>query len=133
MFYPGVKNRSEAKIITIGESEQKKLGDFKLLPTLKERTFSGVVLSSNGTPIKRAKVYLNEKDFDKCGDFGSIRETKTDEFGRFQLKGYESYEYKIGAYIERSQRNPYGLQSEFVEIPTDGNLENLELIIKNPN
>lgn len=125
MFFPGVASESEAEIISIAENERKKISDFRLLPPLKERIFSGVVLSADKIPLSNAKVFMIDQDGNKCGNLSSLGETKTDEFGRFQIKGYESYEYKIRAFVEKPAR----LHSELIDIPASGNFENLELIV----
>src|SRR5258708_19176900 len=41
--FPGVSGKAEADVITVGENERLKLKDFRLLPQLKERQFSGVI------------------------------------------------------------------------------------------
>jgi hypothetical protein len=125
MFLPGVAGESEAEIISVAENERKTVPNFRLLPPLKERIFSGIVLSANKTPVSGAKVFLIGGSLNNCGSVGGLGETKTDKFGRFQIKGYESYEYKIKAIIEK--RNP--LFSELIDIPITGNFENMELIL----
>lgn len=122
-FFPGTGGESAAEIISVAENEQKKISNFRLLPALKERVFSGVVLAENKTPLGGAKVSLLASD--GCEGFGELVGVKTDEFGRFQLKGYETYEYKIRAHIEKPAR----LLSELVKLPSKGNSENLELTV----
>ncbi len=129
MFFPGVGSETESEIISVAENEQKKTADFQLLPPLKERIFSGVVLSADKMPISGAKVFMIDRNTNKCMNLGGLGETKTDESGRFQLKGYESYEYKIRAYTEKNSSRLY---SELIDIPADGNFENLELIVSKP-
>ncbi len=112
MFYPGVANQVEAKIVTINEGEQLVLDDFRSLPMLKERWFSGVVLNTDQTPAVNATVRLQDAYFGrgKCSNFNT--EIKTDEFGKFRLKGFETYEYKIEALSEKkdNQKQTYANQ-----------------------
>jgi hypothetical protein len=123
-FFPGVGSEPEAEIISIAENERKKISNFRLLPTLKERIFMGVALNAEKAPLKNAKVFLLARN-DICAGYSNLAETITDEFGRFQIKGYEGYEYKIRAYVEKPTR----LYSDLIDISAAGNFEHLELIV----
>ena len=123
-FFPGIGSESGGEIISIAENEQKKVSNFRLLPTLKERIFSGVVLNAQKAPLSNAKVFLLAGN-DKCAGYSSLAETKTDESGRFQIRGYEGYKYKIRAYVEKPAR----LYSDLFSISAAGGFENLELIV----
>ncbi len=129
MFFPGVSNLSEAKIITIKEGENLVLNKFKSLPLLKERLISGVVLNPDKTPAVNAIVRLTDANFGsgKCSNFNT--ETKTDEFGKFSLKGFESYEYKIEAYGEKKD-NQKQIYANRQIIPNGKNkIDNIQLIL----
>jgi hypothetical protein len=123
MFFPGVVAEPEAKIITVKNYEQLKVEDFRLLPPLKVRWFSGVVLSADKTPFAGAIVSLVDAERNNCSNFHS--EIKTDESGRFRLQGYESYRYQIRAYTDRKT----GLYSKPLQIPPDGAAEEIQLIL----
>ena len=129
-FFSGVSEERNADIIKAGENQNIKIKDFRLSPPLKERLFSGVVLSANKTPLANATVFLltsSQKNSNEC--FFVNIETKTDELGRFRLKGYESYEYKIRAYIQPNEQSSSRLFSKILEIPTNGSVESIELIV----
>lgn len=129
-FFPGVAHLSNAESIAVGENQNIKLKDFRLSPPLEERLFSGVVLAADKSPLANATVFLinpNQKTPNEC--FSVNIETKTDEFGRFQLKGYESYEYKIRAYIQFNEQNSSRLFSKTIELKTKDSVENIELIV----
>ena len=129
-FFPGVADLENAGIITVGENQNLKVKDFRLSPTLKERWFSGQVLNADKKPLANASVFLiaaNQTSPNEC--FSINIETKTDEFGHFRLKAYESYEYKIRAYIQPTEQSSSRLFSKILELPTSGNVENLELIV----
>ena len=129
-FFPGVADLSNAELISVGENQNIKLKDFRLSPPLKERWFSGVVLAADKSPVANATVFLktlSQKTPNEC--FSVNIETKTDEFGRFQLKGYESYEYIIRAYIQSAEQNSSGLFSKTIELKTKDSAENIELIV----
>ena len=127
MFFNGGTNESEAQIITVGESQQVKLGDFRILPPLKERWFSGIVLSADKKPLANARVFL-VVDSQQCAIYSNIAEVKTDEFGHFRIKGFETYGYKLRAYIETDKQTQTRLFSKLFELPAEGNAENIELI-----
>ncbi len=122
-FFPSVGDKTQSEIISISEKERKIVPKFRLMPTLEERLFSGTVLAADGKPVNGAKVFMLASN--ECQGFSELAGTKTDEFGRFQLKGFETYKYKIRAYIEKPKR----LYSDMTEIPSNGNLENIELIV----
>lgn len=128
MFFPGVANQFEAKVITVKESENLVLKDFNSLRLLKERRISGVVLNADKTPAINAVVRLTDAYYGsgKCSNFNT--EVKTDEFGTFSLKGFESYEYKLGAYGEKknNQKQTYAKQ---LIIPNDTNIGEIQLIL----
>lgn len=126
MFYPGVANQSEAKAITVKEGEQLILKDFRSLPMLKERWFSGVVLNVDKTPAPNAVVRLLDGNMNTCNNFHL--EVKTDEFGRFRLRGFENYEYNIYANTERKQGQKQIYANPFV-ISKDGVTDNIQLIL----
>ena len=96
-FYPGVADYRNARSISISEFERRKVENFRLLPTLKDRVFAGKVVSTNGTPVSGATVFLNNGNVNRCMALGSLDETKTDDSGVFRLKGYEGYEYQLRA------------------------------------
>lgn len=131
VFFPGVKSAGEAKIITVGTGERLKIGNFRLPAPLKERIFSGVVLNTAGNPVSGARVFILDDGnaASRCRTYSSLAEAKTDEAGRFSIKGLEGYTYAIRAYIETNGRNSPRLFSKMVDINAKGNVENLELIL----
>lgn len=126
MFFPGVANQSEAKIITVKEGEQLVLKDFRSLPLLKERWFAGVVLNADKTPAINALVRLVDANINTCNNFQL--QVKTDEFGRFRLKGFENYEYKIGAVGEKTRGQKQIYANPFV-VPKTGKVDEIEMIL----
>jgi hypothetical protein len=126
MFFPGVASQSKAKIVTVKEGENLVLGDFKSLPLLRERLFSGVVLYADKTPAANVSVRLLDGNMNNCSNFQT--ETKTDEFGRFKLKGFENYEYKIYANTARkSGEKQFYAQPVF--ITKDSKIDDIQLIL----
>lgn len=130
-FFSGVSEENGADIITVGKNENIKIKDFRLAPALKERWLSGVVLSATKTPLANATVMLitstSRNNPNEC--FFNNIETKTDELGRFKLNFYESYAYKIRAYVQPSEQSSSRIFSKILELPVKGNAENIELVV----
>lgn len=126
MFYPGVASQAEAKIITVKEGEQLLLKDFRSLPLLVERWFSGVVLNADRSPAANAVARLSDGDMNKCGNF--YLEVKTDEFGRFKIKGFESYNYRIDARTEKKDGQRQFYAKPFT-ITQNGESKDIQLIL----
>ncbi len=128
-FYPGVPDEGTATIIAVGKDQRLNIGTFTLLPPLKERWFSGVAMSADGSPIDDATVVLFNKTRSKSPDncSGMVDEVKTGSDGHFRLKGYESYGYSIRAFGpgEPSTRR----YSKIFEISPMGKTENTELTV----
>lgn len=126
MFYPGTGSETDAGIIAVTGKGEIKTNDFRLLAPLKQRRFAGVVLTADGKPLSGATVSLIDKDVNRCMNLGGLSETKTDEQGKFQLTGYESYEYRIRAFSGAGSKR---LMSELTDVPAAGDFENLELTV----
>lgn len=129
VFFPGVSRRSEAEIISVAEYERKKLTDFQMPLRLTERILSGVVLTADRMPVPGARVLLTAGDSSDCSGYSEFGETRTDEFGRFQIQAYEKYEYKIRAFTDKKTLR---LHSDFINVPKGGNSESLEIIVSKP-
>ncbi len=129
-FFPGVADLADAEVITVEENQNIKIRKFRLSPPLKERWFAGVVLAADKKTLENATVFLitsNQKNPNEC--FSVNIETKTDKFGRFRLKGYESYEYKIRAYIQPTEQSSSRLFSKISELRIKENVKNIELVV----
>lgn len=92
-FYPGVTERSQAAVITIGLGQ--KLTDINIqLPVkLIERTVQGFVVWPDGRPAANVDIYLEDVNRpDRCINDCSA---KTDAQGRFTLQGFAGYTYIV--------------------------------------
>ncbi|HEX8367636.1 MAG TPA: carboxypeptidase-like regulatory domain-containing protein [Pyrinomonadaceae bacterium] len=130
-FFPGVADEGTAQIITVGQNRQIKLADFRLLPPLKETWISGTVLAADKTPLAGASVFLWNKRHSTASEcFGNAAEATTDESGRFRVKGYENYVYKIRAFKAKNQEpaSPR-LYSKILDIPLTVEIKDMELIV----
>jgi hypothetical protein len=127
-FFPGTADQSKAKIITIKESENLVLEDFVSLPLFKERLISGVVLNADKTPAVNAVVRLTDAYFGsgKCSNFNT--EIKTDEFGKFRFKGFETYQYRLDAYSVKPN-NQIQKYAKGLILAKDNKNDEIELIL----
>lgn len=125
-FFPGVPDLKEAETIVINKNQDLRLKDFRLTPPLKERSFSGVVIGPDGSPIPRAAVYLTNPSVRSPNECFSVKiETTTDEQGRFRLKGYEGYPYELRAYLHQPKLK---LTSRLLIAPA-GNMDDIKLVV----
>lgn len=77
-------------------------------------------------PATNTVVRLLDGNRNNCNNFHS--EVKTDEFGRFRLKGFETYEYKIDAYTERKQGQKQIYAKPFA-VPKDGKVGEIQMLL----
>ncbi len=127
-FYPGVKDQSEATVITIGEGQRIELNELVLPARFIERTLSGTVVDSNGTPVAGAIVWLKERQY-QDSDMPYRRET--DSEGRFSYTVYEGIKYSLNAHVEVDGR--YVKSTELLEVVITSNPEPVKLVLKKAN
>ncbi|MDT4965429.1 MAG: hypothetical protein QOJ64_166 [Acidobacteriota bacterium] len=127
-YYPGVARAEEAMIISLGESEVIKDIELRLPPRLMERTFSGRVVMADGRPAANAMVAQYEAAYRTRGLGYSIA---ADAQGNFKFTGYEGIAY----YVRATVNDPAGRQmhAEPVDVPLTGTVENLVLVVSEPN
>ncbi|MEQ1606046.1 MAG: carboxypeptidase-like regulatory domain-containing protein [Pyrinomonadaceae bacterium] len=126
-FYPGVSNEIASGIVTVQESSAVSLSDFKLPRRLKERKIAGIVLAPDQKPVAGATVMLTSTDSKNqtyCSQKNDV--IKTDEKGRFRIKGYESYEYQITAYRMSNGSRQF---SKRTLIPVKGRVDELKIVV----
>jgi hypothetical protein len=90
-------------------------------PALKQRTISGIVLDSDGTPAREAYMSLVDVEFPREMVFGTHGET--DAAGRFTVKALEGRRYIVRAMGDK------GDASAEVTAET-GNITDVKLLIK---
>ena len=122
-FYPGVAEISQAIPINLSEGEEVKDLDFRLLPPLSGRNISGIALTPNGHPIVNADIVLMvlRDEFNESGGL-----TKTDEYGRFSIRAYNSLKYWVNANIKIKSEAKH---SEPMELPLNGDVNGIKLIV----
>jgi hypothetical protein len=94
MYYPKTRDIAEASVLECREGDQLTI-DLHLLPRLKERVISGIVLSEDG-PAAKVRVYLSDVKEPGREIFGLGAET--DALGQFTIKCFAGQEYLISGY-----------------------------------
>jgi hypothetical protein len=156
VFYPNASNRESAKIFEIGLGQS--IGEivFRLPPRLTEWEIRGEVFWEGGIPAKDVEIMLEDDEFrgfrTGChlqkvseeslagnSDLKSVGYSliglgcnlKTNEFGKFLLKGFSSRKYRIKAETEKiinGQKVEYEAESELFSV--DENPVSLKLTLK---
>lgn len=121
IYYPGVSDRAQAKVITVGEGQI--IADYNLeMPPLPlEHEVTGSVVWSNGKPAVGARVgYLVVGDATFYG-------TKDDGGANFSLKAYEGLRLTMRAAIEPEKGK--SVYSDWVEVTVMPGLPSVKLIL----
>lgn len=92
MYYPKTQDIAKASVVEFREGERLKV-DLHLLPRLKERVISGIVMAEAGPA---SKVHVNLSDVEEPDN--PIFSTDTDELGQFTIKCFVGREYLISGY-----------------------------------
>jgi hypothetical protein len=127
-YYPGVAKSSDATIITVGEGTVLKDVNLRLPPRLAKRVISGKVIWPDGRPAARASVAHHDVTYAARGLGYGIT---ADEQGNFSFEGYEGTAYYMSAVVSGSDGKQR--HSEPVDLPIRGPVNNLVLIISEPN
>jgi protocatechuate 3,4-dioxygenase beta subunit len=127
-YYPGVKDRSQATVLTINEGQRIELDELVLPARFIERTLNGIVVDPDGTPVAGATVWLKERQYDDA-DMPYRRET--DSEGRFSYPVYEGIKYSLNANVESGGQHVK--KSDPFEIVITSNPEPVKLVVKKQN
>jgi len=127
-YYPGVKDRSQATVITINEGQRIELDELVLPARFIERTLNGIVVDLDGTPVAGAVVWLKERQYNDS-DMPYRRET--DSEGRFSYPVYEGIKYQLNAYVDSAERREKS--SAPLEVVITSNPEPIKIILKKEN
>lgn len=119
-YYPGVKTRFEASLITVGEGEKLKGYDMTLPPRLTERAVKLTVVWPDGRPATGATVRY---EMNEATDFGT--RVNADAKGQATLTLFDKHYYVIYARVETAG----GTHSVPVEVFVDKSLKPLRLVL----
>jgi hypothetical protein len=127
-YYPGVKDRSQATVITLAEGQRLALEELILPPRFIERTLNGIVVDPDGTPVAGALVWLKERQYN---DQDMPYRRETDGEGRFSYQVFEGIKYELQANVDTAERRVK--QSAPLEIVITSNPEPIKLVLKPTN
>jgi hypothetical protein len=127
-YYPGVKDRSDATVITISEGQRIELEQMVLPPRFIDGTLNGIVVDPDGTPVAGATVWLKERQYQDA-DMPYRRET--DREGRFSFQVYEGIKYSLNANVEAGGRHVK--KSDELEVVITSNQDPVKLVLKKVN
>lgn len=116
-YYPGVKTRSEASLITVDEGEKLKGYDMTLPPRLTARELKVTVVWPDGRPAVGVGVGFQTTEFLSPGE----RE-ETDAKGTVVIRLFNNYRYIVYSTAERNEKD---FHSKPVELLVDKNLKPL--------
>jgi 5-hydroxyisourate hydrolase-like protein (transthyretin family) len=120
-FYPNVKTRTEASLITMGEGEKLKGYDMTLPSRLNERQLKVTVVWLDGRPAVGVDVDFEMNEATTLGE-----RIKTDEKGTAILKLFEGHYYLIYANAERNNKD---IHSTPIEVFVNSNLKPVKLVL----
>jgi hypothetical protein len=120
-FYPGVKTRSEASLIALGEGEKLKGYDMTLPSRLSQRKLKVSVVWPDGRPAVGASV-----DFEVNGAASLGQRVETDAKGNATITLFHEHHYIILANAEHNERD---VHSQAIEVFVDANLKPMRLVL----
>jgi hypothetical protein len=124
IYYPGVSDRAQGKVITVGEGQ--KIDDYNLeMPPLPlEYEVTGSVVWPNGKPAVGARVGYSV-------DGGAVfYGTKDDGGANFSLKAYEGLRLTMRASIEPEKGK--SVYSDWIKVTVMPGLPSVKLILPQP-
>jgi hypothetical protein len=126
-YYPGVKDKSEAALITVGDGEKLKGYDLSLPPRLIDREVKVTVVWPDGRPVVGASVSYELTDYEGSSlGAGAL----TDEKGTVAIKLFDSHSYIVFANADQSSRK--SVHSEPIGILAGKNMKPLKLVLAKP-
>ena len=130
-YFPAGSELRGAAVITLGEGEQLKGYDLRLLPRLELVTITGIVLHRNGKPAVGADIDISDAgDIDYPLAFGV--DVVTDKRGHFSIQAFKGRRYYLHSYKDKDYFAGTGIQSDFVEIDTSRPVPPVRLVLNKP-
>ncbi len=131
-FYPGTQLLSEAQPITISEGQSLEGYTLQLLSKLVPRKIEGVIVWPDGTPVPNARICFEEVEYSESSlCFGG--DAKVTEDGRFSFTAFEGLRYLVRVHVNTGGPGSGQRHAEPVEVPATGSINNLKLVITEPN
>ncbi len=123
-YYPGVSDRAEAKIITIGEGQAFPDYDLQMPPLPLEFEISGVVVWPNGKPAVGARA-----GYTVIGD-AVFYGAKDEGNASFSIKAYQGLTLTMRASIQTEKGKT--LYSDWVSVTVNPGLPQIKIVMPQP-
>lgn len=126
-YYPGVRETSDATVISVADGEHYVNHEFRLPQSLPAGVIEGVVLRPDGRPAAHALVILEfiEREWSEIEG--------TDAQGRFRLKVYDGFKYLVAGEIRKEVQGVWrGTHSKPIEVVAGAGADQLKLISSEP-
>jgi hypothetical protein len=111
VYFPGVRQETEAAILTVGRGERVDLADFTIDAT-RMLTLRGTVRGIDGKPVSGADVHVSPAD----GTFRTSGAATSDAEGRFTITLLDGGRYRIGANYSPSPQFAWTSESRTVNV-----------------
>ena len=123
IYYPGVSEKSQAKVITIAEGQRLENYDLEVPALPLSHEVEGVVLWSNGRPAANARVTYS------LIDYPVAYSVKANEQGRFSFKAYDGMKLSLQAFTEPPDSKSF---SEPANITVSSSLPPIKFVLPSP-
>lgn len=148
-YYPGVREREKARVITVVEGEEPEALDVRVPEMREVVAVEGIFLSSDGRPVVSAGVYFEAEEADGLTEGDAF--ARTGEDGKFSIKVLKGLSGKLSGVVILSESGfrdcpqivallrakgeieRRAEETEAVEIHARGNLAPVELRLPFPS
>lgn len=131
-FYPGTQDQTQAEVIEISEGQTLEGYDLQLPPKLTTRKIEGRIVWPDGRPAPKAGICFEEVEYAE-GALCLGGDAKVDEEGRFWFTVLEGMRYIVRSHVNVGGGGSVQRHAEPVEVPRNGHVNDLKLIISEPN
>jgi len=123
-YFPNAASSTDAQVIAIADGVRLDVGDFVLQERYATVAVTGIVATTDGTPVPGAHVYLEKSG----GEWDAARSVQTDAAGRFVHQAFEGVTYTLRANAD----SPTGgtLDSDRVEVTAAKSEKSVHLVVK---
>jgi len=126
-YYPNTSDRTQARVFTLERGQKLTNIDLRLPPKLPEITLSGTVVDTAGNPVVEADIDIFDQEDPDEPLFGD--DVKTDQHGRFTIRGFGGRRYFLHAYKAKDYFEGTGEQSELIPVDTNAPTSTLKLVL----
>ncbi len=123
IYYPGVTEMSQGKVITIADGQRMEKYDLVMPPLPLAHEVEGMVVWANGRPASNVRITY-------AGGEPVLYTVKVDEQGRFSFQAYEGLKLSLRAATEPVDGK--SVYSDYVNVTVSSGLLPLKLVLPKP-